>query len=106
MITSHGIVAVIKKDDKYLLVKEARDDLNGHWAPPHGRCNNEDKTEEETVTATVSFWLAEVEEGKIKIDSSEISEYGWFSLEETLELLLFPGTKKFFEKVKNKEIIF
>ena len=130
--SSHGVVAVIKKDGKFLMIKEARDLLNGHWGPPHGRLNPEDKNEEsaviretkeeigvevvplkklvtvaaDTKVKTVSFWLVEMKENqKMKFDSGEISEYGWFTVDEALNLPLYPGTKKFFEDIKSGKIL-
>lgn len=131
-LNSHGVVVVIKKDDKYLLVKEARDLLNGHWGPPHGRSNPEDINEEDVViretkeeigldvkpikklitmaadtkVKTVSFWLAErVRNQEINIDENEISKYGWFTVDEALNLPLYPGTKNFFEDIMNGRIL-
>lgn len=58
-----------------------------------------------TKTKTVSFWLAEIIDGELIIDKSESSRSGWFTLEESLGLKLYPGTKRFFELVKKKEIL-
>lgn len=127
----HGVVAIIKKNSRYLLLKDCRELMLNHWGPPHGRCERFDKTEEECVARevfeetslkvkpikklrtaeadtkvkTVSFWLVELMDGEIKLDRSESSEYGWFTVDEALKLTLYPGTKKFFELVKNGEII-
>lgn len=128
---SHGVVALIKKDGKYLLIKESRDLLNGHFGPPHGRTNPEDINEQaavirevkeevglvvtplkklvtipaDTKVKTVSFWLVQiVGELNIKIDPSEASEYGWYTPDEALSLTLYPGTKKFFEEVVSGKI--
>ena len=130
-LTTHGIVVVIKNNEgKFLLLKESRDLLKGAWAPPHGRCEISDKSEEDgvmretkeetnldvrpmkklitqpadTKVKTVSFWLAEVSGGDLIIDPGEVSESGWFSLEESLKLNLYPGTRIFFEKVKSGDI--
>lgn len=128
MIKNHGVVALIQHDKKFLLLKDSRRLMLGHWSPPHGQCEKTDKNEEATVirevkeetnltvnpikkvwtTAadtkikTVSFWLTEIIEGEIKIDEQESSEYGWFTVDESLGLKLYPGTKKFFELVKQK----
>jgi 8-oxo-dGTP pyrophosphatase MutT (NUDIX family) len=130
---SHGIVAVLRRGDKYLLIKEARDLLNGHWAPPHGRMNPEDQDEEtaviresmeeigikvvpvkkiitvpaDTKTKTISFWLVEsVGDKEMVFDKTEISESGWFTVDEALGLLLYPATKNFFTDIKEGTIAF
>ncbi|MEJ2348063.1 MAG: NUDIX hydrolase, partial [Patescibacteria group bacterium] len=98
--------------------------------PPHGKCDSRDKTEKDSVTRetleetglivkplrkiwttkadvktdTISFWLAKIIEGKIKLDKRESSNYGWFTIDEILGLKLYPATKKFFILVKNGEI--
>ncbi|OGY56958.1 MAG: hypothetical protein A2Y84_00710 [Candidatus Colwellbacteria bacterium RBG_13_48_8] len=125
----HGIVAIVHDGNKYLLLEDARDLMLGKWAPPHGRCEVSDKSEEECVARetyeetqlkikpikklwtqeadtkvkTVSFWLVKILEGEIKIED-ESSHYGWFTLDEVLELDLYPGTKKFFELVEKGEV--
>jgi len=130
-LSTHGIVTMIRNENsKYLLLKESRDLYNGAWAPPHGRCDQVDKTEEESVirevkeetnlyvkpvrklltqsadtkVKTVSFWLVDFISGNLVLDPGEASESGWFSVEESLKLSLYPGTKIFFEKVKTGEI--
>lgn len=130
-MSNHGIVAIVIKDNKYLLLEDDRELMLGYWAPPHGRCDSEDSNEEncvvrevfeetnlnskpikklwttkaDTKVKTVSFWLVELIGGEIQIDKSESSRYGWFMLNECLKLKLYPGTKKFFELVKKGEII-
>lgn len=51
-----------------------------------------------------SFWLTEVVKGDIVLDKKESSEYGWFNLEEALNLWLYPATKNFFGLVKKGQI--
>lgn len=130
-LISHGVVALIERDGKFLLLKDSRQEMLNKWAPPHGRCEADDVSEEDavirevreetglkarpvrklwTTTAdtkvkTVSFWLAEYIGGEIKLDTDESSEYNWFSAEEALALQLYPGTKEFFLLVKSGEII-
>lgn len=130
MIKNHGVVVLIKNDKKFLLLKDSRGLMLNHWAPPHGRCDKIDQDEEsavvreafeetglqvrplkkiwttkaDTKVKTVSFWLAEVTGGEIKLDESESLEYGWFSIEEALSLNLYPGTQKFFVFVKRGDI--
>jgi NADH pyrophosphatase NudC (nudix superfamily) len=48
--------------------------------------------------------LSEVVSGEIVLDKKESSDYGWFSVDEALELKLYPGTKKFFSLVKNNKL--
>ncbi len=130
MLKNHGVVILIRDKDKFLLLKDSRELMLDFWAPPHGRCEEADKNEQDTVkrealeetglnTApikkvwtteadtkikTVSFWLADVIDGEICIDKNESSEYGWFTFEEALKLKLYPGTKRFFNLVKDGEI--
>lgn len=127
---SHGVVAIIKKDDKYLLVKDSRALMFGFWMPPGGGMNKNDPDEEtavarevaeetnlkvkpvkklwttkaDTKVKTVTFWLAELIGGDINLDKNEVSDFKWVAPEAALELKLYPGTKKFFEKVKQGEI--
>ena len=130
MIKNHGIVAIVIKNKKFLLLKDARNLMLNYWAPPHGRCNKNDVSEEncvirevqeetslhvkpikkiltidaDTKVKTVSFWLTEIIDGKINIDKRESSEYGWFTLDEALKLKLYPGTKEFFVLLKKGKI--
>ena len=104
----------------------------GKWAPPHGRCEASDDSEEagviretleetglhvrpikklltqpaDTKVKTVSFWLVELVDNNevVKLDPTESSQFLWCDLDEALELPLYPGTKLFFEKVKKHEI--
>lgn len=129
-LAAHGIVALIRnKAAKFLLLQEAREPLRGCWAPPHGRCEPTDATEEagvvrevreetglmvtpirkvltqpaDTKITTVSFWIVDSEPGPPKLNG-ESSAWGWFDTNEALRLPLYPGTKLFFEKVKAGEI--
>jgi ADP-ribose pyrophosphatase YjhB (NUDIX family) len=126
----HGIVAILVKNNKFLLLEDARELMLGRWSPPHGRCEPVDKSEEDTVirevfeetnlkvkpikklftsvadtkVKTVSFWLVKIIAGKIDVNKTETSNYGWFTLGESLRLNLYPGTKKFFDLIKKGEI--
>lgn len=129
-LSTHGIVALIRNNEgKFLLLEDAREPMKGHWAPPHGRCEDSDITEEngvvrevkeetgldakplkalltqpaDTKVKTVSFWLVETEGHEVQIDEESL-RFGWFSLKEASQLLLYPGTKIFFEKVAKGEI--
>ena len=129
-LEDHGVVAVIVENKKFLLLKDSRKLMLGCWAPPHGRCDIEDLSEEDSVVRevfeetdlsvkpirklwttkadtkvkTASFWLTEIISGKIIIDKNESSIYGWFTLEEAFKLKLYPGVKKFLELVERGEI--
>lgn len=130
-LSSHGIVALIRdKDGRFLLLEDARASMRGLWAPPHGRCEISDNSEEDglirevreetglkvvpikklhtqkadTKVQTVSFWLVEMSEGDVKLDA-ESSRYAWVTIDEALSMDLYPGTKSFFEKVKAGEIL-
>jgi 8-oxo-dGTP pyrophosphatase MutT (NUDIX family) len=129
-VENHGVVVIIDKDNKFLLLEDSRELMKGKWGPPHGRCKNTDKTEEDSViretyeetgfkvkplrklwttkadtkVKTVSFWLAEIIDGKIKINKKESSNFGWFTINEATTLNLYPGTSSFFKLVKKGEI--
>lgn len=129
-LSTHGIVALVRNSaGKFLLLEDAREQMRGHWAPPHGRCEDSDITEEngvirevkeetnldvrpiktvltqpaDTKVKTVSFWLVETDDHEVRLDK-ESSQFGWYNLEEALKLLLYPGTKIFFEKVTRREV--
>lgn len=129
-LDNHGVVAIIKKDGRYLLLRDARKPMKNFWGPPHGRCKEADVDERNSVkrevleetnlivrpmeklwTApadtkvnTVSFWLVEiVKDDEIRLNE-ESYEFGWFTLEEALKLKLYPGTEKFFKLIKEKKI--
>lgn len=130
-LSTHGIVAIVRNtENKYLLLEDCRQEMRGHWAPPHGRCEQKDENEEagvvretleetglnvrpvrklltqeaDTKVKTVSFWLVDLSGGDMNIDESETSDYGWFTIEEASMMKLYPGTKTFFEKVVSGEI--
>ena len=129
-LEDHGIIAIIKDNNKILLLKDSRELMLGFWAPPHGRCEPTDDSEEKAVirevmeetnlrikpikklwttkadtkVKTVSFWEVELESGEVKINPDESSEYGWFTLDEALNHKLYPGTKKFFEMLQGGKI--
>ena len=130
-LSSHGIVAVVRnQNNEFLLLEDNRVEMRGHWAPPHGRCEPSDMSEEagviretleetglhvtpikkvltqtaDTKVKTVSFWLVDTLSDEIKLDDEESSDYGWFTIEGALKLTLYPGTRLFFEKALSKEI--
>jgi ADP-ribose pyrophosphatase YjhB (NUDIX family) len=125
----HGVCVLVMKEDKVFLIEEARETFNGHWAPPHGHCEPTDENEEASVVRemkeetnwdvkplrmlwktesshtdakSVAFWLAELlsEEESLRVDPKEAVGYGWFSVDEALELQLFPKTQVLFERIK------
>ena len=129
-LSSHGIVALVRSSEgKFLLLEDAREQMRGHWAPPHGRCEPTDISEEkgvvreveeetglavaplrkvltqpaDTKVKTVSFWLVETAGGTVRLNE-ESSRFGWYTPNEALQLLLYPGTKLFFEKVVSSEL--
>lgn len=118
-----GVVVLIKAKGKYLMIKQGKEPFRGMWGPVHGGMEP-GETEEEAVTretleevglkvrpirrvATtpadykvkdLHWWVAECESGTIKIDKSEISDFGYFSLGEISELQLLPQAKAFFKE--------
>lgn len=128
---THGIVALVRDaDGKFLLLEDAREQMKGLWAPPHGRCETDDLTEKngvirevkeetclkvkpikkvhtrpaDTKVKTVSFWLVESTSKNITLDE-ESSDSGWFTIEEALNMSLYPGTRQFFEMVRDRRVI-
>lgn len=134
-LSSHGVVAVVRNTvGEFLLLEDNRQgEMEGCWAPPHGRCDAEKDLDEEagvirevkeevgldvipnrkvltqsadTKVKTVAFWLVDVVEPyEIVLAEDESSRYGWFSLSESLNLKLYPGTKTFFSKVLAGQIV-
>lgn len=129
-LSTHGIVALVRNSEgNFLLLEDARVEMLGHWAPPHGRCEDSDESEvagvirevyeetklhvnpiksvltqpADTKVKTVSFWLVECDDTKVELDE-ESSSYGWFNIADALELKLYPGTRIFFEKVMSGDI--
>lgn len=133
-LTSHGIVALVRNPEgKFLLLEDCREGAMQYcWAPPHGRCEPEDADEAagvirevkeevginvrpvrtvlmqaaDTKVKTVSFWLVEAisADSEVMLDRTESSQYGWFDVEQSLQLKLYPGTRAFFNKVLSGEI--
>lgn len=130
-LRSHGIVALIcNQAGQYLLLEDARLPMKGYWAPPHGRCEEGDVSEEnaiirevqeetgllvqpirkiltqaaDTKVRTVSFWLVEYKGENSMVLNDESSRSGWFTIDEALGLQLYPGTQILFEKAKIGEI--
>jgi NADH pyrophosphatase NudC (nudix superfamily) len=116
-----GVVVVIKKDNKYLLVKQNKEPYKNFWAPVHGAVELNESDEEAVIRETLEeigvlvkpliklgvsnadykvkklhWWLAKHQSGNITIDSSEISEYGYFLPQDIIKLNLLSQAKKFF----------
>lgn len=129
-LSTHGIVALVRDaSGRFLLLEDSREQMRGHWAPPHGRCESVDSSEEagvirevkeetgidvtplkkvltqaaDTKVKTVSFWLVNANQTEVVLDD-ESSDFGWFTVNEALSIKLYPGTQIFFEKVKSGEI--
>ena len=126
----YGITALIIKNGKYLLIKNSRKEMFGCWTPPNGQCEVCDQQEKDcdirevlekvnlnvkpikklwitkgdTKVNTLSFWLVELIDGKIKIDKRKSSNYDWFSLNEIMKLKLYPATKHFFQLIKKNKV--
>lgn len=129
-LSTHGVVALVRNSaGKFLLLEDAREEMRGHWAPPHGRLESSDVSEEagvvrevheetgltvrpahviltqpaDTKVKTVSFWIVETDESDVVLDE-ESSAFGWYSVDEALQLQLYPGTKILFEGIKSGAI--
>jgi len=126
----YGIAALIIKNGKYLLIKNSRKEMFGCWTPPNGQCETCDQGEKDCVirevlekvnlnvkpikkiwtakgdtkVKTISFWLVEVIDGKIKINKRKSSNYDWFSLNEIMKLKLYPATKHFFQLLQENKV--
>lgn len=121
-----GGVAVIEKDGKHLLVKQAKyKPMSGKWRHPGGTfekgenaldCLMRELKEELDLRIRVldekpfhvekidympeyfAFYKAVIIDGKIKMDNQEVEEYGWFTLEEILCLDLMNATRSFYRE--------
>lgn len=58
----------------------------------------------DTKVKTVAFWLARATDTLITLNEESL-QYGWFSIPEALNLPLYPGTKLFFEQVRDGKIV-
>ena len=57
----------------------------------------------DTKIKTVSFWTADVIGGNLDLNR-ESSGHGWFTVDEALQLELYPGTRAFLEQVQRGDI--
>lgn len=119
--TPSGVVIIIIQNNKYLLVKQNKQPYKDCWAPVHGTIEPNETEENAVIRETLEeiglavepikklgitkadykvkdlhWWLAAYKKGEINIDHKEISECGYFSKNELLNLKLLPMTKEFF----------
>jgi 8-oxo-dGTP diphosphatase len=125
-----GVVVIIMQNHKYLLVKQNKDPYKNFWGPVHGTIELAE-TEEEAIVREVReeigiivtpirklgcspadykviklhWWLAKNVAGNININNNEISDFGYFSLNELLNLQLLPETRNFFERITEQNPI-
>ncbi len=125
----YGVVALVRKGERYLLLQERHEILRGFWGPPHGKSDSNDVDESSTVVREtfeetglkvlptrklldkvadsrvnkVSFWEVNVIGGHLAISEKECMGYGWFTLDEALRLTLYPATREVFETLAHKD---
>jgi len=125
-----GAVAVIEKDGKHFMIKQALNKpFGGQWRHPGGKFElNENPIEglkrevkEETgleievidkcplailksdyADHYFGFYRAKCKNAEIKINKREVENFGWFTVEEIKRLNLMNATKIFYEKYLNK----
>lgn len=126
-----GVVILLKKDNRYLLIKQNKKPYKDFWAPVHGQVEAGESDQEaiireaqEEIGIQVSpiqqvavskadykvhelhWWIAEFDNcSEINIDTAEISEYGYFQPHELLALNLLPETRFFFRRLFKKNHI-
>lgn len=116
-----GVVAIIKKHHRFLLIKQNKIPYKNFWGPVHGKIEINESEQEALIRETkeemglqvtpikklwvsnadygankLHWWLAEAINNKITIDPEEIAAYGFFALDELFNLKLLPTTKEFF----------
>lgn len=121
-----GVVVLIRDGEEYLLVEQGKEPYRGKWGPVHGAMEEGEIQEEAVVRETreevglvvdpieriaktpadykvdkLHWWTAEREKGKIAVDESEISDYGFFGMDEVFDLPLLPQAQNFFEEYEN-----
>ena len=119
-----AVVGLLRPDDRILLVRTKR--LPNHWQPIGGGVKAHDRSAEEALVrelreevgisidpcelrfelstpydfgeGTVVFFTVRVpEDVALDFDETELAEWGWFSVDEALQLPSFPASQKFFE---------
>ena len=123
--SSLGVVIILKFSDNYFLIEQNKMPYKNFWGPVHGKVKSSETEEEAVVRETqeeiglvvspvkklwvskadygvmkLHWWLARVLDGTIKVDSVEVSNYGYFGLEELFKKRLFPQTREFFLNMK------
>ncbi|MBD3314041.1 NUDIX domain-containing protein [Candidatus Woesearchaeota archaeon] len=119
-----GVSVIIKKDDKYLLLQQARGrPFELKWMPPSGAVEEGEEladaakreVKEETgleienleeaamlkadyKADELHFFTADWKSGDMNPDIRELNKYGWFTKEEIKKLDLMKATKEFFER--------
>lgn len=122
-----GGVAVIEKNRKHFLIRQARSKPNGgQWRHPGGRFILEEtpidglkreireeigvviEAEKKPVFVTESdyhegnfgFFMARIKSGTIRIEKREIEDAGWFPISEIKKMNLMAATRRFYEQLK------
>lgn len=126
---ANGVVVLVRKEDRYLLGKEAGGPYEDRWAPVHGvveegeslveaasrealeEVNLEIDLDEKLAETGADYgvdrlhWYpAEVTSGEIRTNE-EISETGYFTVERILnddEIALMPATAEFFQEYREE----
>lgn len=107
----HSCAAIVIQDYRILLVKRRKEPFKDFWICPGGKCRNKESPIETVIRETIEevnltfkpttlFQYQHTEErdyykylgdhyGEVKVNSrNEISEYGWFTYNQTKELKL------------------
>jgi len=125
-VSCDGVVVLIRDESGYLLIEQGKDPYRGRWGPVHGAIEEGETQEEAVIRETkeevrldvepdkkitttpadykvenLHWWTAENKGGEIRVDKSEISDYGFFDLEKIHDLPLLPQTEKFFEEYED-----
>ena len=127
-----GVVAIIQKSNKFLLVKRSGyvDQAKGYWCPVSGKVE-ENETQEQTIRREVmeevgleviaiekicdipshdnkyqlNFWTTKIISGEARIISNEATDIKWVTLEEMRELRpVFEEHIRIFESLSNSKI--
>jgi 8-oxo-dGTP pyrophosphatase MutT (NUDIX family) len=119
-----GVAVIIKRDNKFLLLQQARGrPFELKWMPPSGAVKEGedlidaairevkeetgleiDNLKEITVIEAdykvkeLHFFTADLKSGKIDPDIRELNKYGWFTKEEIKKLDFMKATRDFFDR--------
>lgn len=121
-----GVVAVIHEDGKFLWIKRGPDVVKpGYWAPPSGSIEPDESAEEAIVREmteelgievrpirevwqcptedgayTLEWWLTEIESGRPRQASAEVSDVRWVTPSEIRQLSpIFPDHLTFIDDI-------